>query len=108
MPPFKQPTFQERAALAAKAKQSALEKMRAKPPLDEAVVAEKRAARIAREEAQAKASEERLAARALEKEAKKAAAAENAAPAKAVPTEAEKKAARDARYAARKGRAGRR
>ena len=108
MPSFKQPTFQERAALAAKAKQAALEKMRAKPPLDEAVVAEKRAARIAREEAQAKAREEKLAARALEKEAKKEAAAQDAAAQKPAPTEAEKKAARDARYAARKNRAGRR
>jgi hypothetical protein len=108
MPSFKQPTFQERAALAAKAKQSALEKMRAKPPIDEAVVEERRAARAAREEAQAKAREERLAARALEKEAKKAAAAEAAVPAKAVPTDAEKKAARDAKYAARKSRLGKR
>jgi hypothetical protein len=108
MPSFKQPTFQERAALAAKAKQAALEKLRAKPPLDEAVVAERRAARAAKEEAQAKAREEKLAARALEKEAKKSAAAEAEAPAKAAPTEAEKKAARDARYAARKNRAGRR
>ena len=108
MPSFKQPTFQERAALAAKAKQAALEKMRAKPPLDEALVAERRAARAAKEEAQAKAREEKLAARALEKEAKKAAATEAEAPAKAAPTEAEKKAARDARYAARKSRAGRR
>ena len=108
MPSFKQPTFQERAALAAKAKQAALEKMRAKPPLDEAVVAEKRAARIAREEAQAKAREEKLAARALEKEAKKEAAAQGAAAQKAAPTEEEKKAARDARYAARKNRLGKR
>src|SRR3954470_5334838 len=108
MPSFKQPTFQERAALAAKAKQAALEKLRAKPPLDEAVVAERRAARAAKEEAQAKAREEKLAARALEKEAKQAAAAKPEAQAKAAPTEAEKKAARDARYAARKNRAGRR
>jgi len=110
MPSFKQPTFQERAALAAKARQAALEKMRAKPPLDEAAVAEKRAARIAREEAQAKAREERLAARAREKEARKARTMEGAAPASdpVGPTEAEKKAARDARYAARKSRVGRR
>jgi hypothetical protein len=110
MPPFKQPTFQERAALAAKAKQAALEKMRAKPPLDETVVAERRAARIAREEAQAKAREEKIASRERDKEAKKAEAAEAAVPANAPVqlTEAEKKAARDARYAARKGRLGKR
>src|SRR4051812_50224798 len=102
MPSFKQPTFQERAALAAKAKQAALEKLRAKPPLDEAVVAEKRAARAAREEAQAKAREEKLAARALEKEAKKAAAAAAAGPAKAPPTQGGEKAAPRGKKAGRK------
>jgi len=115
MPSYKQPTFQERAELAAKAKQAALEKLRAKPPVDEAVMAEKRAAREAREAAQAKARAEKLAAREAEKEEKKrraeeaaAAAAAAAAPPKqvAVPTAAELKAARDARYAARKARAG--
>ena len=110
MPSFKQPTFQERAALAVKAKQAALQKLREKPPIDEAVVA----ARLAREEAQAKVREEKLAARErekAEKAEKKARAAEAAASAKApapAMTEAEKKAARDARYAARKGRAGKR
>jgi len=106
---YKQPTFQERAALAAKAKQAALETLRAKPPLDEAVVAERRAARLAREEAQAKVRAEKLAEREREREARKARAAEAAASAKGAPplTEAEQKAARDARYAARKGRVGR-
>jgi len=109
MPPFKQPSFQERAELAAKARQAALENLRAKPPIDEAVVAERRAARLAREEAQAKAREEKRAAREREKEARKAQAPGTESPEKSVaaPTEAEKKAARDARYAARKGRAGR-
>ena len=109
MPAFKEPSFQERAQLAAKAKQAALENLRAKPPIDEAVVEEKRAARLAREEAQAKAREEKRAAREREKAARKARAPETGAPEKSVaaPTEAEKKAARDARYAARKGRAGR-
>jgi hypothetical protein len=108
MPPFKQPTFQERAALAAKAKKAALENLRAKPPVDEAALAERRAARLAREEAQAKAREEKQAAREREK-AEKAMRAETAVSAtEPAKTEAELKAARDARYAARKSRKGKR
>lgn len=106
---FKQPTFQERAALAAKAKQTALQKLREKPPLDETVVAERIAAQQAKAEAQAKAREEKIAAREREKaeKAEKKAAAEAAAPPPPVElTEAEKKALRDARYAARKARVG--
>jgi hypothetical protein len=103
MAAFKQPTFQERAQTAAKAKQAALENLRAKPPVDEAVLAERRAAQLAREEAKGKAREEKAAAREREREAKKASAPQAVAP----PTEEEKKAARDARYAARKGRSGR-
>jgi hypothetical protein len=104
---FKQPTFQERAALAAKAKEAALQKLREKPPIDEAVVAERIAARQAKLEAQAKAREEKIAAREREKAEKKA-AAEAAAPPPPPPplSEAEKKALRDARYAARKSRVG--
>ena len=110
MPSFKQPTFQERAELAAKAKQAALAKLREKPPLDEAVVAERIAARLAKEQAAALAREEKIAAREREKaererlKAEAKAAAEAAAP--KVLTEAEKKALRDARYAARKSRVG--
>ena len=100
---YKQPSFQERAQLAAKAKQAALENLRSKPPVDEAVLAERRAAHVAKEEAKAKAREEKLAARAREKEARRA-----GAPQAAAQTEEEKKAARDARYAARKGRSGKR
>ncbi len=104
---FKQPTFQERAALAAKAKQEALQKLREKPPVDETVVAERIAAQQARLAAQARAREEKLAAREREKAEKKA-RAEAAAPPPPPPelTEAEKKALRDARYAARKSRVG--
>lgn len=112
MPSFKQPTFQERATLAAKAKTAALEKLRAKPPVDEAVLANRRAASLAKEEAQAKAREEKRISHELEKAEKKTRAAEAAlaaaAAAPAVLTEAEKKIARDARYAARKGRVGKR
>ncbi len=113
---FKEPTFQERAALAAKARKDALEKLRAKPAVDESVVAERRAAQAAREEAQAKAREDRIAEREREKaqreieKAELAAKAEEARLAAAAPvlTDAEKKAARDAKYAARKNRVGKR
>src|SRR3546814_14554022 len=50
---FKDPGFQERAANAAKAKQKALDRLRAKPPVDEAILAERNAARLAREAAEA-------------------------------------------------------
>lgn len=111
MPSFKQPTFQERVALAAKAKQAALEKLRAKAPLDDAIVAQRRAARLAREAAEAKAREEKRAALELEKAARKARALEKAAQMERkapAMTEAERKAARDARYAARKSRVAKR
>ncbi|HLZ79313.1 MAG TPA: DUF6481 family protein [Sphingomonas sp.] len=111
MPSFKQPTFQERGALAAKAKQAALEKLRAKVPLDEATIAQRQAARLAREAAEAKAREEKRAARELETTARKARALEEAAQDESKApalTEAERKAARDARYAARKSRVGKR
>ncbi len=108
MPSFKQPTFQERTALAAKAKQAALEKLRAKPPVDEAMLAERRAAALARETAAKIAREEKLAARALEKAQKEAEKAERiaATPVPQVLSEEEQKAIRDAKYAARKNRVG--
>jgi hypothetical protein len=111
MPSFKQPTFQERAALAAEARQKALDKLRAKAPLDDATIAERQAARLAREAAEAKAREERRAAIEQEKAARKARALEKTAAKKSdapVKTEAERKAERDARYAARKSRVGKR
>ena len=101
---YKDPSFQDRAASAAEAKQKALDRLKAKPPVDEAVVAERQAARLAREAAQA---EKRAAKKAAEQQAKaeKAAQAEQAKAAEvAAPTEADRKAARDARYAARKNR----
>jgi len=116
MPAYKPQTFQERAALSAQAKQAALDKLRAKPPLDPAIVAERKAAAEAKEAALAKARAEKQAAREQAIAEKKAAAeaaalaaAEAAAKAKPkIPTEAEMKAARDARYAARKQRVGKR
>lgn len=112
MPPYKEPTLDDRRNAANTAKAKMLEKLRNKPPVDEALVAQQREARLARE---AKAAEARIA-----KEAAKAAAlaakqaeAEAAAQAKVDQeaqvemTDAERKAQRDARYAARKKRKGR-
>ncbi|MGB7655429.1 MAG: DUF6481 family protein [Novosphingobium sp.] len=106
MAAYKEPTFQERAALAQKAREKALKKLADKPALDPAVIAERAAARLAKEAAAAQKAAERKAA-ILEAKAQKIAAAAQAAEvaeaAKPVElTEAEKKAARDQRYAARK------
>jgi hypothetical protein len=111
MKTYKDPSFQERAGRAADAKQKALDTLRAKPPVDEKVAAERQAARLKREEAQAEKRAAKKAAEQAAKDAKAAAAAakaEEAAKAAAIaapPTEAERKLARDARYAARKSRA---
>lgn len=112
MASFKDPSFQDRTSQAAEAKQRALEKLRQKPPVDEAVLAERQAARARREAAEAETRNLKKAAEQAAKEAKAAATAaaaeaEAAAQAKFKPklqTEAERKAARDARYAARKSR----
>ena len=121
MPAFKNPTFQDRQAAAADARQKALDKLKAKPPVDEALMAERRAAREAKEqalaeerarkaEALAAAKAVKAAARAAKEaaEAAKRAEEEAAAALKAArltpPSAAEMKAARDARYAARKAR----
>lgn len=101
MATFKSPDFNERAAAARETKQRALDKLRNKPAVDPAIVAQRQAAQAAREAA---AAERRAAKQAAAEEAKQAKAA---AAARLVPTpltEAEQKAARDARYAARKAR----
>ncbi len=108
MPAFKQPTFQERTALAAKAKEAALAKLRAKPPVDEAVLAARREAALAREAAQLKARQDKLAARELEKAAKLERKTQAPAPESAAKDLVDKKALRDAKYAARKSRLGKR
>jgi hypothetical protein len=109
---YKAPDFNQRAAAARAAKERALEKLRAKPAPDPAIVAQRIAAEAARDAIAAEKRAARHAALAEEKEAARAAAAahraaaEAAAAASVTPTlsEAEKKAARDARYAARKAR----
>lgn len=93
---FKNPSFQDRIGSAAEAKAKALEQLRAKPPLDPQVVAERKAAAAAKAEREAHKAAEKKAAREAE------AAARTSVP--APPTEAERKASRDARYAARKAR----
>jgi hypothetical protein len=140
MAAFINPGFQERQEAAARARNAALAKFLAKPPVDEAVIAERIARRQAREaaaaEKRAAEAEKRAAARRAREEAEEArreqerlaaaaaeaaikAAAESAAQARADAaarkreerknwTEEDRKAARDARYAARKARQGRR
>ena len=100
-------TYQERLARGAEAKQKALDKLRARAPVDPQILAERRAAAEAREAAKAekraadKAAREQAKAEAAEAAAAAAAAAPKPA---AAPTAEELKAARDARYAARKAR----
>lgn len=119
MKSYKDPSFQDRVGSAAEAKQRALDKLKARPPIDEAVIAERRAKAEARDAAEAAKRAAKIEAKRLAEEAKAAAEAERiareaaeaeaaaAAAAAAAPkklTDAEKKAARDARYAARKQR----
>lgn len=104
MASYKDPSFQERTALAQQARAKALALLAAKPAPDAALIAQRQAARLAREAAQAEKSAARKAAIAQAKADKLEAAK---APAeKAGLSEAEQKAARDARYAARKKRKG--
>ena len=103
MKSYKDPSFQDRTSQAAAAKQKALDKLRSKPPVDEATIAERQAARLRREAAEAEKRSAKAAAAQAAKDAK-AAAAPAPAPQVKLPTEAERKAARDARYAARKNR----
>jgi hypothetical protein len=96
-------TFQDRAAQAAEAKQKALEQLLSRPPVDEKLASERRAAGEEREAAKAEKAATKKAERKAADEAASAHAAAKAAAA-APKTEAELKAGRDARYAARKAR----
>ena len=97
------PSLEDRQAAAAKSRQKALDALRAKPPVDEKIVAARQEARLKRDAALAEKRAAKLASDAAAKQAKADAAAKAAAVA-APPTEAELKAARDARYQARKKR----
>lgn len=113
MTAYKAPDFNERGALSRQAKQKALEKLRSKPAPTEAELAERKAARIAREaeeletrrlkklQAEEAKAERLVAAREAEQ---RAAEAKIHAAEERLRIEAEKKAERDARYAARKAR----
>jgi hypothetical protein len=111
---YKEPSFEDRVASGAKAKQKALDTLMAKPPVDPAMMVERREAREAREKARAEqraAQAEADAAAEAEKGAAQAALeaeVEAAATLKAEPLKpasaAEMKSARDARYAARQAR----
>ena len=61
MASYKDPSFQERTALAAKAREKALAALAAKAPIDPAIAAEREAARLAREAAAAEKSAARKA-----------------------------------------------
>ena len=103
MATYKDPSFEERTALARQAREKALAKLSARAPLDPAVVATRKAAQAAREQAAAEKSAAKKAAILQAKADKLAAASAAVAP---VMSEAEQKAARDAKYAARKKRKG--
>jgi hypothetical protein len=101
---YKDPSFQDRAASAAQAKEKALEQLRAKLPPDPELVARRAEAQARRQAAQAEKSAAKKNAAEAARQEKAAAAAAEAAAAASAPTAAEKKAARDLRYAARKAR----
>lgn len=114
MAAFKEPSFQDRAAAAGRARQKALDHLKTRAPVDPEVMAQRRKASDMKEQSR---SEERAAkagsaaAAKAERASARAAAladAEAAADLKAArlkPASAEEmKAARDARYAARKAR----
>ena len=114
MASFKDPSFQDRVASASKAKQKALDQLKARPPVDAALMATRREERETREialaeertakaQAKAAAKAEKASIKAAELAAAEAAGARKAARLKPASPE-EMKAARDARYAARKAR----
>jgi hypothetical protein len=103
---YKELDFNERRAAAQKARDAALVRLKAQPPLTGAELARRRAEQAAREATMAEkrnaAAKARLKAEDETQEAKAAAADASSA----TPTEAERKAARDSKYAARKKRKG--
>ena len=92
-------SFQDRIGNAAKAREAALAKLKAKAPMDPKVVAERMDRQAQREAREADKREAKRVAKAAA-DAEKAAKAVAAAPL----SEEELKARRDARYAARKAR----
>ena len=110
---FKEPSFADRQKAAQEARKNILNKFRSAPGIDDPAVAQRRAERETQAAERAKAKLARDAAKAEQKIREAEAAAEAAAAlvrekeeaaAREVALEAERKAARDARYAARKGK----
>ena len=111
MASFQAPNFQERAELAKQAKMKALEKLKNKPPMDPAVVEQRKIAEAAREasqEVKRQAKKAEQAQKEADKVAKKLAEIEAAKEAEKARMQKEvmDKLARDERYAARKVRKG--
>lgn len=108
---YKELDFNERRAASRKARETALAQLKARPPVDEAEQARRRAEREARDAAKA---EKRRAAKEARLQAAEAVAlvadepAETSSPSATQLTDEERKAARDARYAARKKNKGKR
>ena len=100
MKTFRDKSFGDRRGQAAEAKKKALEQLRSRPPVDEAVAAERKAASDEREKNRAEKAAAKKDARQAAAEAEASAKTKAPAP----PSQAELKAARDARYAARKKR----
>jgi hypothetical protein len=101
---FKDLDFNERRASAQKAREAALAKLKARPPISEEELAQRRADQEAREAALAEKRNAAAQARLKAEEDAKSAKAAAVTPSPAGPTEAERKAARDSKYAARKKR----
>ena len=109
MKAYQDGSYQDRIGRAAEAKQKALDALKAKPAPDEAALAARREAALARETAQAEKRAARLAEREAEAAHKARRADEAAVRAEEneggrIATDEERKAMRDARYAARKRR----
>lgn len=110
MASYKEPSFQERTAAAAVAREKALTKLKTKAPLSAeelaaraAKAAEREAARLAKVAAMHAAREAKREEAERAREEARAAAAASEAPKM---TDEERKALRDAKYAARKNRKG--
>lgn len=105
---YKEPSFQDRMAVAQSAKKKALTQLNSRAPIDPAERARRLANQAAKDEAQrikrAAVQEAKEAARAAKDDRQKAARAEASAVPPRVLDQAELKSARDARYAARKAR----
>ncbi|WP_343615459.1 DUF6481 family protein [Novosphingobium sp.] len=101
MTAYKEPGFQDRIAVATRARESAIARLKTKPATDPAQLVAKAKKALEREAAQAT----RLATLAqARRQAKAEKLAKQLAKDMPAPTEAERKAIRDARYAARKAR----